>query len=272
MAENVYSIFNFNSLREFLRHWIATHPSGSWGLIGKLAEAAQVSSSMLSLALKGEKNLSSEQALSMAQYMVLSERETDFFLLLADLEKAGSNALKNRIQKKIKDFQKAALQLKNRVQVDKALNDESKALYYSHWYYTGVRNLLAIDGYDTIPQISDRLGLSAQTVQKVVDFLLEHGLCKKIDGKLTYGFAQTHIDSNSPFVARHHQNWRQRGFYKMEKNISEDLFFTSPMSLSKAAAQEIRKFLPDAIEKIQKTAGPSDSEKAYCLNIDWFEY
>lgn len=272
MSNSLESLFRFNSLRTFLRHWIDTYPTGSWGLIGQMAEAARISPTMLSLILKGEKNMSQEQALSLAQFMALNEKEIDYFLLLADLEKAGTENLRRRIEKKLKNSQELALQLKNRIQTDITLDDEAKAIYYSHWYYTAIRNILAIDGFDTPPQIANHLNLSVQTVQKVVEFLIEHGLCKKVNGKLTYGFAQTHIDSNSLFVSRHHQNWRQRGFFKMERNAPEDLFFTSPMSLSTEAARTIRKLLPDFIEKVQKTAGPSDSEKAYCLNIDWFEY
>lgn len=272
MADFDNSIYNFNNLIIFLRHWIEHYPKGSWGLVGKMAEAMSVSSTMMSLVLKGSKVLTSEQALSLAQFMLLSEKETDYFLLLVESERAGSFALKTRIQKKIKEFQEQALQIKNRIQVDKKLTEEAKAIYYSHWYYTAIRNLVAIDGIDSIQQICDRLDLSVKTVELVVDFLLEHGLCKAVKNKLTYGFAQTHIDSNSPFVSRHHQNWRQQSFAKMEKNKPEDLFFTSPMSLSKEAAIEIRKLLPTVIEKIQKTAGPSDSEVVYCLNIDWFEF
>lgn len=58
----------------------------------------------------------------------------------------------------------------------------------------------------------------------------------------------------------------------MESRRSEDLYFTSPMSLSAAARDEIRTLLPTIIQNIMKISGPSTSETAACLNIDWFEF
>lgn len=58
----------------------------------------------------------------------------------------------------------------------------------------------------------------------------------------------------------------------MDRRRDEDIFFTSPMSLSKAASEEVRKLLPTVIQAVMKITGPSPSETAACLNIDWFEY
>lgn len=58
----------------------------------------------------------------------------------------------------------------------------------------------------------------------------------------------------------------------MNLQNENDLFFTSPMSLSKEAAEKIRQELPAFIEKISKIVIPSKSEVIRCLNIDWFEY
>lgn len=272
MAETFKSIYDFLNYREFLRYWIDHYPDGSWGLLGKMAEALGVSPSMISLVLKGDKTLTPEQSMAMCEFMLLNEKETDYFFLLVDFDRAGLHTLKKRIEKKIKESRQAANQLKNRIKTDKELSDEAKAQYYSHWYYTGIRNLIAIDGVNTIQQIAQRTQLPPHLVSKVVEFMLENNLCKKEKDKLTYNFAHTHLDANSPFVSRHHQNWRQYAFSKMDANLHEDLFFTSPMSLSVEAAKEIRRLLPNLIENVKKIAGPSDSETTYCLNIDWFEF
>lgn len=100
----------------------------------------------------------------------------------------------------------------------------------------------------------------------------QNGLCGIAGGKLQVGTKRTHIDANSPLVAKHHQNWRLRTFEKMPLQRAEDLFFTFPMSLSADDAKNIRQYLPSVIEQIHKIVGPSPSEVVRCLNIDFFEY
>jgi len=106
----------------------------------------------------------------------------------------------------------------------------------------------------------------------VIDFLLQNNLCVIKDGLLDVGPQQTHIGPTSPFVSKHHQNWRLHGISKMVETSERNLFFTSPMSLSRETADEIRPKILSFIEEIRKLIRPSPSEIVRCLNIDWFEY
>lgn len=95
----------------------------------------------------------------------------------------------------------------------------------------------------------------------------------KIDGEtISYGPKSIYFPAESPFVIRHHHNWRHRAFTAMDRMDPEHLFFTCPMSLSEEAVKSIRALLPSVIQRVMRIAGPSASEKAYCLNLDWFEY
>jgi hypothetical protein len=58
----------------------------------------------------------------------------------------------------------------------------------------------------------------------------------------------------------------------MERKKEEDIFFTSPMSLSVEAAEEVGKLIPNFIQTVMETVGPSNSEKVMCLNLDWVGY
>lgn len=227
---------------------------------------------MMSLILRGDKSLTPEQATEIGEYLGLTEGEADYFSLMVDFERAGTHKLKARLRKKIQVAQVEAKKISKRALKDVELTEQTKAIFYSDWIFTGIRNLSAIDGMDDVPHLAKKLGLPPKVVARAVDFLLENGLCRKTNGKLSYGPAHTHLELESPFLPRHHQNWRLKAFESMSRVRDEDLFFTSPMSLSVEAAAEIRKLLPSVIEKVFKIVGPSPSEKAYCLNIDWFEY
>ncbi len=264
------SVFDFHDYREFLSEWIKS--AKIRGVKSRLAAAAQVSPAMMSLIFKGEKQMSMEQAAEVAEFLNLNDSETDYFLLLVELGRAGSFKLEQKLKRKMREMQKEARKIAKRVRKDRDLSDEEKAIYYSNWLYTAVRNLCAIEEYANVHQVSARLGLPESQVVRVVDFLLEHGLLKNEKNRLTYGPAHLHISSDSPFVSRHHQNWRLQGFKHMDQLTESNLFYTCPMSLSNEAVEKVRKLLPTVIDQVLKIVGPSKSERAFCFNIDWFEY
>jgi uncharacterized protein (TIGR02147 family) len=264
------SIYSFENYREFLATWLKSN--GKRGISGQMAKTMRISSTMISLILKGEKNLSLEQAADLADFLGMSENETDYFFLLVEINRAGTEVLKQKLGKKRKAMQKEAQKISSRVKKDLELTEESKAIFYSNWMYSGIRILSAIPNFQSVSEIAKRIAVPLPIAAGMIDFLIQHGLCKMQNGKITFGPLSTHEDSDSPHVNKHHQNWRFKSMQSMESRQNSDLFFTSPMALSAETALEIRKQLPTFIEEVMKKVGPSESEKSYCLNIDWFEY
>jgi hypothetical protein len=175
------------------------------------------------------------------------------------------------LKRKIDAELKKAQNIGQRLKVDE-LPDFTKAIFYSSWMYSGVRNLTAIPSFQSVEALAERLKSPRLQVQKVVEFLLENGLCIMGNGKLQVGPKRTHIGAHSPLVSKHHENWRLAGFQKIPLQNEDDLFLTFPMSLSAADAKKIRQYLPTVIEEIHKIVEPSESEVVRCLNIDFFEY
>jgi uncharacterized protein (TIGR02147 family) len=237
-----------------------------------MAEAAHVSSAMISQVLSGEKHLSPEQAVELSMFLKLSETEFDFFLLMVDLGRASSPRLKAHIQRKLKLAKQASLKLSKRAMKDFVLSETDMATYYSSWLYTGIRNLVAVEEFNSIEKISERLKLSEKAVRNVVHFLIEKELLTETEGRLAGGKRHTHVGSESAFVNHHRRNWRVRGLEAMQTSDEDQLFYTCPMSLSNKAVEKIRDLLPDFIERVLKIVGPSPSEEVFCLNIDWFRY
>lgn len=263
------SIYDFVDYREFLSVWIESHKDRLKGTRGKMAVAAGISSSMMSFILSGDKHLSLEQAAELAEFLGLAEKEVEYFYLLVEYGRAGSEKLRKQFKKRIEEQRKL---LANRIAKNIGLSDEVKAVYYSSWAYSGIRNLTAIPGTHSVQSIAERLGLPVPVVGRMLEFLIQNDLCKVVDGKLTHGPQKTHVGADSPFVVKHHQNWRMRGFRAMEERRDSNMFFTSPMSLSAEAAREIHLHLPKVVEKVMGISGPSDSEVVYCFNLDWFAY
>jgi uncharacterized protein (TIGR02147 family) len=266
------NIFDFLSYRAYLTNWIESQGDRSYGLKGRIAGALNISSSLLSQVLKEEKSLTPDQTSDLCDFMGLNEIEGEYLHLLVEISRAGTPKYREKLKRKILALQEQSKKIGKRVPRNKELSDEQKAIYYSSWLYTGMRNLVAVPGFDHVQALALYLQIEPQVAQKFLRFLLENGLCLEEKGKLTYGPASTHIDTDSPFVNKHHQNWRLQGINHMDKRRDEDLFFTGPMSLSREAALEIRKMIPNFIQSVMKITGPSPSEQVSCLNIDWFKY
>lgn len=265
-------IYDFVSYREYLKAWIESQSGSGHGMKLKISKALGVSSSLVSQIISGSKSLTPDQASGLCDFLGLNEMEAEFLHMLVEHDRAITLKYREKIERKIKSMKGKSLKLGTRVPRTKELTDEQKAIYYSSWLYTGIRNLTAIPEVERVDQIADLLKIENDVATRIVQFLLENGLCREENGALTYGSAAIHVDKESPFVNKHHQNWRFQSIQKMERKRDQDVFFTGPMSLSREAFQQIRSLLPNVIEQVMKISGPSDSETVACLNVDWFEY
>ncbi len=265
------NIYEFTDYKEFVRSWIAELPKSGRGELRRIAARLGVSTTMVSQVFNGEKHLSLELACEFADYLGLSDIETEYLFLLIDYGRAGSYRLQQQLKRRIEVRRQDAKRLASRLSKDIELSEATKAIFYSSWLFSGVRNLAALQGSD-VESIASHLKVPRNQVQKVLDFLLREGLVIQKAGKLSVGARRTHLPADSPLVTKHHQNWRLQGFQKMVFSDSKNLFYTGPMTLSHEVAAKVREELPALIEKVNKWVIPSASEVAHCLNIDWFEY
>lgn len=266
------NILEFHDYRLFFESFLKEKPKAGHGLLSQWAKSLRVSTTLLSQILKGKKSLSLELAEALALQIGLSEKEMEYLFLLVQYDRAGTASLKKRLKQKINEAQEASRSLKNRIQNAQKLNSEIKTQYYSSWIYSGVRNLAVCEGIHSLDQLAERLRLPRPLLSEIIDFLLKAALLTAQDKGWGPGVNSTYLSSDSPLVSKHHQNWRLKAMQKMEFQLPEDLFYTSPMSLSEEMARKLRKQLVDIIEELQKKAGPTPSEAVRCLSIDWFEY
>ena len=266
------SIFESRDYKAFFRSWIASQPKQGRGLLTQMAQASSMSPAMLTHVFGGDKNLSLEAANDIGIFIGLGDSEIDYLMTLVQHARAGTHSLRERFRKEILVKQRRANEIGTKLKPDEPLSDLSKTLFYSHWLYSGVRNMSACADYGDVDQIAEHLKIPRAHAQRVIDFLLENRLCVMKKGRLTPGPQITHIGNETSLVNKHHQNWRLHAMTKMFDPGEKNIFFTSPMSLSKEAADLIQAKIPTFIEQVRKIVGPSESEVVRCLNLDWFEY
>ncbi len=264
-------IFKYRCYKRYVNDWVLRKPKKGRGQYKKISEYLGINSVRVSQIFKGNQEMSLEFAHKLSSYLGHSESEMEYFLILVAKARAGTAELKKVLEKRISQAQAESTDLKTRLSQDVTFSEEAKAIFYSNWYYSGIRLTSSIKGLDNANALSEKLDLPIDTVSRVIEFLLKYGLCIKEGEKVKMGPKRTHLESSSPLVSRHHQNWRLKAIESMQKQNKSNLFYSGPMSLSKSALQANRTDLVDMIKKLSDRSLNDREEHLACLNIDWFQ-
>lgn len=258
------------------KSWVNSHiqslPKGGRGQYKQMADYMSVNPTIVTQVFNGDRELTPEQGVLLADFFALSKLETRYFLLLVNYARAGTHLYKKKIFEEIGEVKEQAREIKNRVQQDQVLTEEAKAILYSNWYYLAIWSLSAIPDFQNIEAITERLKITKKKAREALEFLKKYGLVKEGEnGQLKNGPTLVHLESTSSQIPRHHQNWRLQAFKRYENAQPTDAFYTAPITLSEKDAIIIRenflKFVSQSIDIIKD----SPSEKLYCLCMDLFE-
>lgn len=265
-------IFEFSDLRRFLGAYLTSLPNNGRGELGRIARALEVHPSLITVILKGEKQFTLEQGNDLCDYLKFTELEADFFLILVQLARAGKPNLIARLNRQLQSLKRRSRELKERLPDRVEMSAEAKAVFYSQWYYSGIRMLTQILDDQSPESIASRLQLPRPVVVEVIQFLLSQGLLKQTQNGFALGPSKIHVASGDPLVFRHHMNWRQKALAKFPRVEPDELHFTGPLSISRTDAEVVRAILLKGIDETFKIVDPSPSEEVFCLNIDWFRF
>jgi uncharacterized protein (TIGR02147 family) len=251
---------------------VLQQPQKGRGCYAKMAEDLGLSAVMVSQIFNGEKNLSMEHAILLAEFLSLNAKETEYFLLLVQYEKAGSHKLQQYYKKEIQALQQHKKDNLNEVvKKDIQMSDTEKAIFYSNWLYSAVRLLTSIKGFQSIDSLTKYLQVPKDQIQNIMQFLLDKGLCVQSNKGYQMGPQRTHLEAQSPYIKSRQVSWRVKGFEKMDLHKKNHLFYTAPMSISEKQYDILRKKITDLIADFINNMPDEDPEKLACLNIDLFE-
>lgn len=245
-------------------------PKKGYGQGRKLALYLGVHTTLVSQVLQGPKVFTLEQAASTAEFLGLTELETEYFLGLVQLERAGNEALRKTLRRQLQNLRDRSRELSERLQGEKVLGEEQKARFYSDWVYSAIRQMVAVPGHGEASAIAISLGLPLPRVNEALEFLLRAGLVKEARGQLETGPQSTHLESSSPWVRVHHLNWREKAIEALSTPSDRDLHYTAPMTLSVADFLKVRELIAQLLQTVDQVVIPSPSEQLGCLTIDWF--
>jgi predicted transcriptional regulator len=165
--------------------------------------------------------------------------------------------------------------LENRLKSKRTLPAETQATYYGAWYYAAIHILVTIPEFRTRAAIAERLGLPAERVASVLEFLEHAGLIARAeDGTYRGSEENVYLGNDSANLDKHHTHWRLRAIHALDHRGVKDaleMHYSSVVSMSRADAPLARKILLEAVEKILAVVRPSKEEELFCYTLDFFE-
>lgn len=203
-------ITNFKNYKLFLKRTLANFPKNGRGQARRLAEHLGVAPVVVSQILTGERHFTVDQAIKIAEYLMLDENSKEYFVYLVCQARADTPASREFYGKRIEFLQDEAKKIRGLVAARNELTEADKAVYYSNWYYGGVRILSTIPGYQNIDSIAEYFNLPKEKVGQIVNFLVSCGLCTNENGKIQVGKAPTYVGEGSEFLNNHRRNWREK--------------------------------------------------------------
>ncbi len=266
------TVFDFNGYKEFLASHLQSLPHQGHGMRSKIAAAINCQSAYLSQVLNGSAQLSLEQGERLAHFLKLDDEETDFLFLLIELERAGTQNLKRKLQERKKKVLQDRTDLKKRLDFTLSLKHAEQIEYYSSWLYGVVHLMTSMPALQTQEKIAEALKIEPVYVQNVLNFLLRCGLVEKKGNLFVSQNISVHLGSDSTLIRQHHTNWRLRAVQSLQHEKLNDLHYSSAVSISYEDAPVIKEILTKAIEEVRKVVKPSSPENAvFCYNVDLFE-
>ncbi|MEK6705217.1 MAG: DUF4423 domain-containing protein, partial [Bdellovibrionota bacterium] len=145
------------------------------------------------------------------------------------------------------------------------------AIYYDGWHYAAIHVALSLQKTQTAAALSSRLGIPLKSVQDVLEFLVKSGLAKRHGTEYGIGERRIHLNKDSPFVRKHHINWRVKSITSLDFPLKSDLHYSGVFTLSESDFVKIRETFLETLEKMEPLLKASKEETVAAFCLDWFK-
>jgi uncharacterized protein (TIGR02147 family) len=264
------SVFQFDDYKAYLEASIQGLPRRGYGFKSRIAEAMGCKTAYVAQVLGGSAHFSLEQAESLNTLLKHSDPEGEFFLLLVQLARAGTEKLRQRFRSQIEAQRARHSNLKHRFRATTTLEERDLYAFFGVWYFNAIQLAASIPRLRDKSKLMSSLGLSEELVNEALEFLMSRGLIEESKGRLVPGQTRVFIGKDSPILKAHHANWRAKAVQSLDQATEKDLHFTSVYSLSAKDAARIRERLVREIEAVRAIVKDSPEEQLSTLTLDFF--
>jgi hypothetical protein len=262
-------IFQFEDYKDYLRT-LFQKPVNR-GLMTEAAENIQCGRSYLSRVLNEKMDLSLDQGFRLSQFLGHSSAETEYFHLCIDLARAQSKEYREHLRQKIETAQNKFEESQKKGQHPVLSSSESEIEYYSQWFMIPLHLMTSFKGGMTIKQASHRLKVPEFVIESGLQYLAKLGLISAKNEKYFFKDGAKYLPKNHPLLFLIQRSLREQALFHSQYQTASSLHFSVWQTLNQTDYQKIRDLLLGAIEKVNKVAQPSPSEKVVGLSIDLFD-
>jgi uncharacterized protein (TIGR02147 family) len=264
------TLFQQLDYKEYLAEWIQSQASGGHGMRKGMAEVVGCQTAFISQVLKGNAHFSLEQADKLNPFLGHSKEESSFFLLLVQFTRAGTDSLRAHFLAQIQEQVGRRSHLKERLKTTHELSNEDNSIYFSSWSYAAVHVLLSVPGYQTKAAIAETLHWPVDRVGEILEFCVSRGLAMQSGDQYSVGPAHIHLGNDSSMIVKHHMNWRVKALEVLDQERTEEMHYSSVVSVSGADIPKIKAIFADALTAARKIVADSKEEALYSICLDFF--
>jgi uncharacterized protein (TIGR02147 family) len=237
----------------------------------RFSEFLGFKSGYISQIVKGQSDLSLEQAARANLFFGHTEEESRYFVLLVNHARAGSVELKSIFQGEIDELRERYLDLKTRFKTKDALSDDEKNIYFSSWQFAAVHIALTVPKLQTKDALVRHFKFEPRRISEILEFLVRVGFAKQKDGKYKPGTNWIHLGKDSPLATKNQINWRLRAIRAIEDQKDDELHYTSAFNVSEKDLFKVKAILVKTLEEIRAVIKDTNQETSCSLLLDLFE-
>lgn len=265
MKGSIYSYFDY---KKYIHNQLKLRTDR--GPRARLAESIGCQLPYLSQVLNGSADLSIEQAAAANYFFGHSKRESSYFIHLVSYARAGTQELKSFYRNLLTEIASEENQIAQRLELKNELTDEEKSIYYSSWEYAAVHMAASLPTLSSKESIADFLDLPVSRIHDITEFLLRIGLLARASTRFKIGPQRLHVSTSSPYLKQHLTNWRIRAIQSLDYGKTDELHYSSIVSMSEADVTELREIMLNAISKIRAKVKDSPEETVISYSFDLF--
>lgn len=265
------ALFNSKNYQDYLQILINQLHSER-GFQTKLAKAMSVQAAYLSQVLKGKADLNEDQAIALCHFIDFTDLETEYFLLLVRLSRAGTSELRVFLEDKMKKIQGEYQEIYSRVPSKQShLSAEDTQRYFATWIPSTLHTATSSNQYQTVEKLAERLDLDTQVVKQTLKFLSDVGLVTHNENRYEFSGKSLHFTKQISMNQTIQISRRLQAIKSIEKDTADDLHFSSVFTIDKKTLTTLRELFLEVIESSHKEIHSSGTEELYAMCIDLFE-
>lgn len=252
------AIFAHTNYRNYLKSILAdrTAKNSAYSLRA-FSRTLALSPGVLSMILSGKKNLSLERALTVARKIGLKEKETEYFLLLVQLDRITDPELRSTF------FDRAAA-----IRPSGKVFDLSVDLFraIADWYHLAILEALDVDGLEwNAKSLAKFLEISPIEAQAAIERLARLDLIEPRDGqKPARTVNRLLVGSKLPneSIRKYYRQILQKAVESIETQTpKEKVFATEVFAFDEAALEEAKSITDRYLEDLLKLARKSKNKR-----------